>query len=107
LLHCKIKRPCAAIPQNFKGRCFYVKARRIHDRKAALAIIESVNTANAAKSASSAELAASIAKNAAPFAATPAALAICAVVPYMPDAEPALAGFTVESTALDNDAITP
>jgi hypothetical protein len=27
-------------------------------------------------------------------------------VPYMPEPAPALAGFTVESTALDNGAIT-
>jgi hypothetical protein len=68
-------------------------------------MIESANSADAAKSASCAEYAASIAKNTAPIAATPAALAICAVVPYMPDPEPALAGFTVESTALDKGAI--
>ena len=53
-----------------------------------------------------ADCSASIAKNTAPIAATPAALAICAVVPYMPEPEPALAGFTVESTALDSGAIT-
>ena len=42
----------------------------------------------------------------APITATPAALAIRAVVPVIPDPEPALAGFTVQSTALDQDAIT-
>jgi hypothetical protein len=41
-----------------------------------------------------------------PIAATLAALAICAVVPYIPAPEPALAGFTVQSTALDSGAIT-
>jgi len=45
-------------------------------------------------------------KKVAPIAATPAALAICVVVPYIPAPEPALAGFTLESTALDNGAIT-
>ncbi len=35
----------------------------------------------------------------------PPALAICAVVPYVPAPEPALAGFTVDNTALDNGAI--
>jgi pyruvate/2-oxoglutarate dehydrogenase complex dihydrolipoamide dehydrogenase (E3) component len=32
-------------------------------------------------------------------------LAICAVVPYVPAPEPALAGFAVDNTALDNGAI--
>jgi hypothetical protein len=32
------------------------------------------------------------------------ALAICAVVPYIPAPEPALVGFTVESTVLDTSA---
>ena len=68
--------------------------------------IDSANSADATNSASRAERAASIAKNTAPIAATPAALAICVVVPYIPAPEPALAGFTVESTALDNGAIT-
>jgi hypothetical protein len=36
--------------------------------------------------------------------ATPVALAICAVVPYIPEPEPALADFTVESTTLNNGA---
>src|SRR3954464_6258811 len=81
-------------------------ARRIHDRNAALAAIDNANSAIAANSASRAEFAASIAKNTAPIAATPAALAICAVVPYIPAPEPALAGCTVESTAPDNGAIT-
>ena len=57
-------------------------------------------------SAGLAAYAASTAKNTAPIAATPEALAICAVVPYIPEAEPALTGFTVESTALDSGAIT-
>jgi hypothetical protein len=42
-------------------------------------MIESANGPKAAKSASRAELAASIAKNSAPIAATPTALAICDV----------------------------
>jgi FkbM family methyltransferase len=45
-------------------------------------------------------------KNTVPIAATPAALAICAVVPYMPAPAPALTGFTVASTALDSGAIS-
>src|ERR1700749_4713735 len=81
-------------------------ARRIHASNAAQAAIESANSAVAANSAGRADCAASIEKNIAPIAATPAALAICAVVPYIPAPEPALAGFTVESTALDNGAIT-
>ena len=72
----------------------------------AQATIDSANSADAASSAIRADCAASTAKNTAPIAATPAALAICAVVPYIPAPEPALAGFTVESTALDNGAIT-
>src|SRR5882757_2795089 len=86
--------------------CHPVVARRIHVRNTALAIIESANSADAATNAKRADPAATIAKNMAPIAATPAALAICAVVPYMPEPAPALPGFTVESTALDNGAIT-
>ena len=73
---------------------------------AAQVTIDSTHSAVAANSASCADCAASIEKNTAPIAATPAALAICAVVPYIPAPEPALAGFTVESTAPDNGAIT-
>src|SRR6185312_11243234 len=69
---------------------------RIHVRNAAQAIIDSANNAAAADSARRADPLASIAKNTAPIAATPAALAICAVVPYMPEPAPALA--TVAST---------
>ena len=83
-----------------------VAARRIHARNTAQVTIDSANSAVAANSASRADCAASIEKNTAPIAATPAALAICAVVPYIPAPEPALAGFTVESTAPDNGAIT-
>src|ERR1700733_12069552 len=80
-------------------------ARRIHDRNAAQMAIDSANSANDANSASRADSAACVAKNTAPIAATPAALAICAVVPYIPAPDPALAGFTVNNTALDNGAI--
>jgi hypothetical protein len=45
-------------------------------------------------------------KNAAPIAAICAALAIWAAVPYMPEPEPALAGFTLKSTVPDSGAIT-
>jgi len=68
--------------------------------------IESANSVNDTNSASRAEKTASVAKNIAPIAATPAALATCEVVPYIPAPDPALAGFTVESTAPDNGAIT-
>jgi hypothetical protein len=81
-------------------------ARRIHVRNATQTMIENANSADAATNADLADPAASIAKYTAPIAATPAALAICAVVPYMPEPAPALAGFTVESTALDKGAIT-
>jgi hypothetical protein len=54
---------------------------RIHDRNAAEARIDSANMASAASNADGAEKTASIAKNTAPIAATPAALATCAVVP--------------------------
>jgi hypothetical protein len=82
----------------------HLAARRIHDKNAAQATIDGSNSANDANSASRAEKAASIAKNAAPIAATPAALAICAVVPYISAPESALVGFTVESTVLDTSA---
>jgi hypothetical protein len=68
--------------------------------------IDSANSANAANNAGRADQTVSMAKKTAPIAATPAALAIWAVVPYIPAPEPALTGFTVESTALDNGAIT-
>src|SRR6202161_1219103 len=79
---------------------------RIHDRNAAEATIDSANNATAANNARCAEKIASTVKYTAPIAATPAALAICAVVPYIPAPEPALSGFTVESTTLDSGAIT-
>ena len=69
-------------------------------------LIDSANNTHAANSASRADPAVSIAKNTAPIDATPAALPICVVVPYIPEPAPALEGFTVESTALDNGAIT-
>jgi hypothetical protein len=56
-------------------------ARRIHVRNATQAIIDSANSADAASNASRLDWFDSIAKNTAPIAATPAAFAICAVVP--------------------------
>jgi hypothetical protein len=84
----------------------HAAARRIHVKNPAQTKIDSINNASEASSATRADWAAAIAKKAAPIAATPAALAICDVVPYIPAPEPALAGLTVESTALDNGAIT-
>jgi hypothetical protein len=115
LLHRKIKRPCTVIPwgllpgsglKSLFGEWPQTAARRIHVKNAALATIDVANSADDIKSANRADRAASVAKNTAPIAATPAALAIWVVVPYIPAPEPALAGFTVESTALDNGAIT-
>src|ERR1700724_3620528 len=80
-------------------------ARRIHDRNATQVRMDSANSANDANSAGRTDKAASTVK-AAPIAATPAALAICWVVPYMPEPEPALAGFTVDRTTPDKGAIT-
>src|SRR5882757_1760610 len=104
-----MKRPCAVLSPElrlFTLTFDQTAARRIHDRNTAQIIIDSENNAHAANSARRTDCAASMAKNTAPMAATPAALAICCVVPYMPEPAPALAGFTVESTALDNGAIT-
>lgn len=81
-------------------------ARRIHDKNATQIKIQSANMTRATNIARSVELADSAAKNTAPIAATPAAFAICAVVPYIPEPEPADRGFTVESTTLDSGAIT-
>ena len=81
-------------------------ARRIHVRNATQIMINAANKASEIKNAARDECADSAAKYTAPIAATPAALPICTVVPYMPDAEPAAAGLTVESTALDNGAMT-
>ena len=67
--------------------------------------IDAANSANDANSAICAENAACVAKNTAPITATPAAFAICAAVPYIPAPDPALAGFTVDNTALDSGAI--
>src|SRR5580698_3334232 len=83
----------------------HAAARRIHVKSAAQRKIDINNTSDASI-ATRAEPAAAIAKKTAPIAATPAALAICDVVPYIPAPEPALAGLTVDSTALDNGAIT-
>lgn len=72
------------------------ETRRIHARNAAQIVINAANAASETKKPARADCNASTAKNAAPIAATPAAFPICAVVPYMPDAEPAATGFTVE-----------
>jgi hypothetical protein len=84
----------------------HAAARRIHVKNPAQAKIDSTNNASEASSAARADWAAATAKKAAPIAATPAALAIYEVVPYIPAPEPALAGLTVDSTALDSSAIT-
>src|SRR5882724_59652 len=57
-------------------------ARRIHDSNAAHITIASAKSTIAVNNADDAECADSTAKNTAPIAATPAAFAICAVVPY-------------------------
>jgi hypothetical protein len=44
-----------SFPRISNKRGFYAASRRIHDRNAALVVIESANSANAAKSASRAE----------------------------------------------------
>jgi hypothetical protein len=78
---------------------FQAMTRRIQARNAAQVAIDSANSANAANRAETADLIASMEKNTAPIAATPAALAICDVVPYIPAPEPALAGFTTTATS--------
>src|SRR5262249_44801611 len=81
-------------------------ARRIHDKNATHVIIENAKVISAANNACCAVCIDSTAKNTAPMPATPAALAICAVVPYIPEPAPAEAGFTLASTTLDSGAIT-
>src|SRR3954453_2918668 len=80
-------------------------ARRIHARNAVQIMINVANSASETRNPARADCTASTAKKTAPIAATPAAFPICAVVPYMPEAEPAGGGFTVDSTAPESAAI--
>jgi pyridine nucleotide-disulfide oxidoreductase len=89
LLHCKMKRPCAVIPQDCCAQSYLTSRKCTPHRR------QKYDTSDDREnSASRADETASIAKNTAPITAMPAALPICVVVPYIPAPEPALAGFT-------------
>src|ERR1700741_417057 len=107
------KRPGAVDPQNLDGSAIaatvspkFQAARRIHDRNATHVMIENAKMISAANNACCGAPIDSTAKNTAPTAPRPAALAICAVVPYIPEPAPAEAGLTLASTKLGSGAIT-
>jgi hypothetical protein len=81
-------------------------ARRIHAGNAAQIVINAANNASETVNAARDDCRDSTAKNTAPFAATPAAFPICTAVPYVPEAVPAAAGFTVERPAPESCANT-